>query len=105
MKRAFVLSILLASAGAALAQDRRPTHENVKYGPHARNVMDVWLAKADKPTPVLVCIHGGGFRGGHKSVSPELPRKCLDSDISVVAITKHPARFCRIAHPDRGGRG
>lgn len=49
--------------------------------------MDVWLAKSDKPTPVLVSIHGGGFAKGDKRVSPELLRRCLDSGISVVAIT------------------
>ncbi len=64
-----------------------PTHADVKYGPHRRNVMDVWLAKSDKPTPVLVSIHGGGFRGGNKSVSGGILKSCLDSGISVVAIT------------------
>lgn len=65
----------------------RPTHANVKYGEHERQVMDVWLAKSDKPTPVLVSIHGGGFRGGNKSVNPAILRACLDSGISVAAIT------------------
>jgi hypothetical protein len=65
----------------------RPTHPDVKYGPHRRNVMDVWLAQSDKPTPVLVSIHGGGFRGGNKSVSGGILKGCLDSGISVVAIT------------------
>src|SRR5262245_53716998 len=87
MKRAFAFSILLVFAGAVIAQDRRPTHADVKYGPHERNVMDVWLAPSDKPTPVLVSIHGGGFRGGNKSVSPDLLRRCLESGISVAAIT------------------
>lgn len=88
MKRAIACSLLLVLAGLpASAQERRPTHQNVKYGPHERNVMDVWLAKSDKPTPVLVSIHGGGFRNGNKSVAPDLLRKCLDSGISVVAIT------------------
>jgi acetyl esterase/lipase len=64
-----------------------PTQADVKYGPYDRNVMDVWLAEADQPTPVLVSIHGGGFRGGNKSVDPGLLRECLDSGISVVAIT------------------
>ena len=64
-----------------------PTHPDVKYGPHRRNVMDVWLANSDKPTPVLVSIHGGGFRGGNKSVSGGILRDCLESGISVVAIT------------------
>ncbi|MFT5525873.1 MAG: acetyl esterase [Pirellulaceae bacterium] len=65
----------------------KPTHPDLKYGPAARNLMDVWLAKSDKPTPVLVSIHGGGFRGGNKSVSGSLLQQCLDAGISVVAIT------------------
>ena len=64
-----------------------PTHPDVKYGPHRRNVMDIWLAKSDQPTPVLVSIHGGGFRGGNKSVSGGILKACLESGISVVAIT------------------
>jgi acetyl esterase len=64
-----------------------PTHRDLKYGPHRRIIMDVWLAKSDKPTPVLVSIHGGGFRGGNKSVSGGILKGCLDSGISVVAIT------------------
>ena len=64
-----------------------PTHANVKYGPHDRNLMDVWLAKSDTPTPVLVSIHGGAFRHGDKSVSNAVLRDCLASGISVVAIT------------------
>lgn len=64
-----------------------PTYPNVKYGPHERNVMDVWLAKSDKPTPVLVSIHGGGFRNGNKSVDPALAEACLMAGISVIAIT------------------
>jgi acetyl esterase len=64
-----------------------PTHSDVKYGPHERNVMDVWLAAADRPTPVVVSIHGGAFRHGDKSVSNVVLRESLASGISVVAIT------------------
>jgi len=93
MNRAAALSFLLAITGVpamdlpAMAQAGRPSHEGVKYGPHERNVMDVYLAKSDKPTPVLVSIHGGGFAKGDKSVSPALLRRCLESGVSVVAIT------------------
>lgn len=44
-----------------------PTHENVAYGPHERNVLDFWQADSDRPTPVVVYIHGGGFRSGDKT--------------------------------------
>jgi BD-FAE protein len=60
---------------------------NVPYGPHERNVMDVWKAKSDRPTPLLVFIHGGGFRGGSKeALQPYLLNGCLASGISVAAI-------------------
>ena len=64
-----------------------PTHADLKYGPSDRNVMDVWLANADEPTPVLVSIHGGGFRAGNKGIDARLLRQCLEAGISVVAIT------------------
>jgi acetyl esterase len=64
-----------------------PTHVDVKYGLHERNLMDVWLANADQPTPVLVSIHGGAFRHGDKSVSKRVLRECLAAGISVAAIT------------------
>ncbi len=64
-----------------------PDLADVKYGPHERNVMDVWRAKSDQPTPLLVFIHGGGFRGGSKeSLAPALLNGCLESGVSVVAI-------------------
>jgi hypothetical protein len=46
---------------------KRATYSNMKYGDHASNVFDIWLAESDKPTPLVIFIHGGGFRGGDKS--------------------------------------
>ena len=43
------------------------TYANVRYGPHERNLLDIWLAESDKPTPLVIFIHGGGFTGGDKS--------------------------------------
>ena len=63
-----------------------PTHRDVRYGPHERNVLDFWQAKSAQPTPVLVSIHGGGFLAGDKSVQPQILKGCLDAGISVAAI-------------------
>jgi acetyl esterase len=87
MTRVIAFALFVSVGLTARAQDGRPSHEDVKYGPHERHVMDVWLAKSDTPTPVLVSIHGGGFGKGDKRVSPGLLRGCLDAKISVVAIT------------------
>jgi acetyl esterase/lipase len=71
----------------AAAGGLAPTHVAVKYGPHARNVMDVWLARSDRPTPMLVNIHGGAFQNGTKTVGQGLLGLCLKEQISVAAIT------------------
>jgi hypothetical protein len=66
---------------------RAPTHANVPYGDHQRNVLDFWQAESDSPTPLFVWIHGGGFRGGDKaSFSGDLLRQCLEAGISCASI-------------------
>lgn len=74
-------------AGARARPARtKPDHADVKYGPHERNVFDLYLAKSDKPTPLVIYYHGGGFRGGDKrSVNAALLEKLLDGGVSVAA--------------------
>ena len=38
----------------------KPTHSEVRYGTHERNVLDFWRAESKSPTPVAFVIHGGG---------------------------------------------
>jgi acetyl esterase/lipase len=65
----------------------QPTMADVAYGPHARNVLDFYQASSDRPTPLIVYIHGGGFVGGDKeSVSPEMVREANAAGISVAAL-------------------
>lgn len=61
---------------------------NEKYGLHERNVFDLWLAKSEKPTPLVVYVHGGGFTEGDKSryyLSEDVVR-FLNAGVSVVLI-------------------
>ena len=64
-----------------------PTAANVSYGPHERNVLDFWQAKSDAPTPVVFCIHGGGWINGDKSSYYGSVRTYLDNGISMVTIS------------------
>lgn len=46
----------------------KPTYADVAYGSHAKQKFDLWLVpEAKAPTPLVIYIHGGGFRGGDKS--------------------------------------
>src|SRR5262245_48274881 len=65
-----------------------PTAADFAYGHDSpRQVFDFWQAKSDKPTPLVLCIHGGGWRGGDKSGYGEKAiRPYLDAGISVAAI-------------------
>ncbi|MBT7649570.1 MAG: alpha/beta hydrolase fold domain-containing protein, partial [Opitutae bacterium] len=64
-----------------------PTHANIKYGEHERNVFDLWLAESKTPTPLAIYIHGGGFISGNKEkVSQQVVMQLLDAGISVASI-------------------
>lgn len=74
-----------------------PDVRDARYGPHERNVLDLWKARSEHPTPLVVFIHGGGFRAGDKSnLSRVLLSHCLDAGFSVAAINyrlSHQAPF------------
>lgn len=91
--------------GAAGAQERAekpaPDVAQAAYGPDERHVLDLWKARSDKPTPLVVFIHGGGFRGGSKDALPApLLARCLKAGLSVMSINyrlspkvKFPAHY------------
>jgi acetyl esterase/lipase len=64
-----------------------PTAADVSYGDHARQKFDFWQAKSDKPTPLVVMIHGGGWMNGDKSsYGTTAIKPFLDAGISVAAV-------------------
>ena len=74
-----------------------PTHANVKYGDHERQVFDIWLADSPKPTPLAIYIHGGGFRAGSKeNLKSNHLNELLEAGISVASINY---RFMSVATP------
>ncbi|MGB4710401.1 MAG: alpha/beta hydrolase [Fuerstiella sp.] len=66
---------------------KEPSFANVKYGKHERQVFDIWLADPNKPTPLAIYIHGGGFKNGSKeNLKPIELSQLLSAGISVAAI-------------------
>jgi acetyl esterase/lipase len=66
---------------------RAPTHADVTYGPHARNLLDCWMPGGDQPAPALIFFHGGSFKAGDKSLVTSRPilLECLAAGIAVVS--------------------
>lgn len=85
----FVREIGTVEANKALAESvlPNPTHYDVAYGPHPKQVLHFWKAESDKPTPLLFFIHGGGWAAGGRmsGLSAMLP-KMLSEGISVVSV-------------------
>src|SRR6185436_1601381 len=74
-------------AKRAAGPEIKPDHADLSYGPHASNKLDLWLTKSDRPTPLVVFIHGGGFVGGDKSsASSAAIKQCLDAGVSFASI-------------------
>lgn len=55
-----------------------PDVADVRYGPFKRNVLDLWLAKSDRPTPLVIFYHGGTWKIGDKrDIHDATIRACL----------------------------
>jgi acetyl esterase/lipase len=77
--------ITMTTQGAPLPP---PNYADLRYGPDARQMMDVWLADETRPTPCVMYIHGGGWLNNDKS-KIELngaPGVLLRAGISFVSI-------------------
>jgi acetyl esterase/lipase len=95
--RILIIALVVTVPTDAFAQRRKakrpvkrpePTVANFAYGNDSeRQVLDFWQAESDEPTPVVVLIHGGGWRAGDKSTYNKVGIKpFLDSGISAAAI-------------------
>lgn len=101
----FIALIFAASATTGLlGQDSpRPTLANIPYGTHPSQVYDLWLAQSERPTPLVLFIHGGGFIGGSKNeINARELQELLAAGISVAAIEYRVLAHAKlpVAHAD-----
>ncbi|GAB5562584.1 MAG: alpha/beta hydrolase [Synoicihabitans sp.] len=85
---AFIAGLLLTLIVHAQPSSPPPiTHENVAYGDHTNQIMDVTLASISGSAPAVIYIHGGGFTGGsHDRVSPAKVQRYLDAGIHHISV-------------------
>lgn len=82
---------------------------DIKYGPYDDNLLDVYYLKGtDKPRPVIVSIHGGGYIYGDKELYSHYCMRLAQRGFTVVNFTyrlapeyKYPAPLedtCAVFH-------
>ena len=69
------LSLVAATLSAQVpklpdAPEGSQTSKDVSYGPHERNKLDITVPKSDKPLPLVIWVHGGGWEAGDKAFNP-----------------------------------
>jgi acetyl esterase/lipase len=81
MQRLRMLLILSIATVTGVAQAQAPkgalpegvqASRNLDYGKNERNKLDVYVPKSDKPLPLVIWIHGGGWEAGSKETNPAL---------------------------------
>ena len=72
----------------------KPSLANVPYGRDPSQVVDFYKSSSDKPAPLMLFIHGGGWNGGSKDRVSGL-KECLDAGLAVVSVEY---RFVPMAH-------
>lgn len=83
--RLVLASAVLLVSGAALPGEVKVARD-VAYGPHERNVMDVYWETGFKNAPIVFTIHGGGFRAGSKAYcNADTQKLYLDKGCVVVS--------------------
>src|SRR5260370_35635371 len=80
---------LLICAIVALAQlvpaGPAPTIRDIRYGEHPKQTIGFYKANSDRPTPLVVFIHGGGWTAGTKNDVAGLA-PFLDAGLSVASV-------------------
>jgi len=84
-----------------------PRESNVAYGPDPRQVLDFWKPESSGPAPVVVLIHGGGFKYGSKADLPKvlgpLIAGLLKNGIAVASINYRLVRTAPLQESLRDG--
>lgn len=95
---AFSSFVHLVLLGVVLAQEQAVRKDIAYDNDHPSQVLDFYPARSDKPAPVMIHIHGGGWRGGSKSHIPGfLARANAEGWLAVVSVEY---RFTDVAtHP------
>lgn len=78
---------VLAALALCLVVAGQEFHEGLSYGDSDQQKIDLWIADTEEPAPLVIFIHGGGFRGGtRKQIRQTVVEQFLSQGISFASI-------------------
>jgi acetyl esterase/lipase len=88
MNKFIIYLISLFLSFAALARGHKEMVADAHYGPHERQIFDLWMPKSLTKTPLVIYIHGGGWVQGSKDDihGNQIIQKYLKAGIAFAAI-------------------
>ena len=88
MNKFIIFLISLCLSFAALAKGHKEMVADAHYGPHERQIFDLWMPKSITKTPLVIYIHGGGWVQGSKDDihDNQIIQKYLKAGIAFAAI-------------------
>ncbi len=78
MKFRFIVSLSLVLSAISTIHAQVPkeapagttANRDLTYGEHERQKFDLFVPKSEKPLPLIIWVHGGGWEGGSKEGNP-----------------------------------
>lgn len=96
----FLLATALLAQAAKVKEVRDVAYLEGKEADSRKHKLDLYLPESDKPVPVLMWIHGGGWMIGDRSWYREVGRRFAEQGIGFAAVSyrlspgvKHPAHI------------
>ncbi len=77
-----------AGAGAAAGERRVPPSQTLYYGSDSLQALDLWLPAGAKKAPLVLFVHGGGWKSGSKNnaTGRALPAHMLEQGYAFASI-------------------
>ncbi len=66
--------------------DRYYIYEDLRYGLHERNTLDLYIPKGKDEAGLILYIHGGAWIGGDKDVYSEMIKQAADKGYACAAV-------------------
>lgn len=91
-KRKICLNLLITilwigTLAYAQTTEKEPTFKEVSYGSYKEQLLNFWKPESQKPAPVIITIHGGGWLRGTIEPFKPFDQYFLDKGVAIVHIT------------------